>query len=233
MDPQLAKLIKMLKLWLNKNSLDGDLHYYTIDEWRMRGEPYLNDSEFVIVTEGGLNYMLNYGDSTELYELVESFGYYVELGHSWNFGFYKDEFKEQQISSNRTYSEKLQDERWRKKREYILDRAQNQCQDCRSRLQLEIHHCYYMYGFEPWEYPLDSLRCLCRQCHEKRGVKEQVFRSHLAQLTTTELNTLTQIIDSGLLRYNRSKLFNLLASLSEYNGDPTLKFEELMRSPRR
>ena len=32
MDPQLTKLIKMLKIWLNKNSLDGDLHYYTIED---------------------------------------------------------------------------------------------------------------------------------------------------------------------------------------------------------
>ena len=38
------------------------------------------------MTEGRLNFMLNYSDPDEFYEPINSF---VEPGHSWNFGFYK------------------------------------------------------------------------------------------------------------------------------------------------
>jgi len=231
MDPQLSKLLKMLKLWLQKNSLEGDLHYYEMEEWRKRGEPYLSDAEFVITTEGGLNFLINYGDSTEFYNLIDSFGYYVEMGHSWNFGFYKAS-DEAGSKPPLSYSEKLRDERWQHKREFILDRADNKCEDCGSSSRLEIHHCYYMYGYEPWEYPFDSLRCLCRSCHEKRGPIEQVHRSHIAQLTTEELQIITGIIDSGLLTYKRSELFSFLEALNERDVNLTEKLSSLTSSKR-
>ena len=84
-----------------------------------------------------------------------------------------------------------------------------------------------MYGYEPREYPSGSLRCVCGSCHENRGVAEQVFRSYLAQLTTGELETLTQIIDSALLRYDRRTLFQFLSSLSEFEGDPNESLKNL------
>jgi hypothetical protein len=201
MNNQLDKMVKMLKLWLMKNELDGDTKFYTIEEWGLRSEPYHNDAEFVIVTEGGLNFMLNYGDSEEFYDLIESFGYFCELGHSWNLGFYKDDsIDNEKVEVNQRYTEKLKDIRWLKKRNIVLERANRKCEDCYKNTTLEIHHCYYMFGFEPWEYPLDSLRCLCSDCHKKRGKMEQVLRGHLASLKTNELELLiTQIKSKNCL----------------------------------
>lgn len=115
MNDQLNKMIKMVKIYLKKNGLDGDTSFYTIEDWKKRKEPYLNDSEFVIITEGGLNFILNYGDADEFYELVNSFGYYFEFGYSWNLGFYQYDEEEKQHSIS-TYSQKLKDGRWQKKR---------------------------------------------------------------------------------------------------------------------
>lgn len=231
MNPQLSKLLKMLRLWLKKNSLEGDLRFYEIDEWRKRKEPYLNDSEFVITTEGGLNFLLNYGDPNEFYNLIDSFGYYIEMGHSWNFGFYKA-LDEPDYKPKLSYSEKLRDERWQRKRKFILDRASNKCEDCDSRSHLEIHHCYYMYGYEPWEYPFDSLRCLCRACHEERGPEEQLLRSHISQLTTNELETLIGILDRGLLMYNRNELFTFIDALNKRDENLPCMLSRVVNSKR-
>ncbi|WP_438711025.1 hypothetical protein ACSTS3_21185 [Aquimarina muelleri] len=36
-------LLESIKLYIRKNELDGDTHIYTIEEWKERGEDYLND----------------------------------------------------------------------------------------------------------------------------------------------------------------------------------------------
>jgi hypothetical protein len=228
MENQQSKLIRMLKLWLRKNELDGDTKFYTIDEWKARDEPYHNDAEFVIVTEGGLNFVLNYGDSTEFYDLINSFGYYCELGHSWNLGFYVDEIENEVTQTSKTYSAKLKDKRWQEKRRHVLERADYKCEDCSSTLQLEIHHCYYLYGFEPWEYPYDALRCLCNSCHKRRGQVEQILRGHLASLTIDELEALIKMITSGVYWYPREDVFSLISSFRHDQTETKEIFSRLL-----
>lgn len=225
---QQEKLIKMLKLWLRKNELDGDTSFHSIEDWIESGEIYHHEADFIITTEGGLNTMLNYGDSEEFYDLVDSFGYICELGHSWNLGFYFDEEIDSAEKTLRTYGEKLRDARWQKKRTHILKRAHHRCEDCNSKDNLEIHHCYYLYGFEPWEYPFDSLRSLCRECHEKRGLAEYILRGKIASLKTNELNSLIHLISTGLYWYPRKEIFKLLRSFT-YNQKKTKKiFKDLL-----
>jgi hypothetical protein len=80
--------------WLVNHELDRDATFFTRDEWRVRNEPYLADSELVLVFEGGLYRVMNGCDknSIKLYDELEQFvrglGYFFELGHAWNMGFY-------------------------------------------------------------------------------------------------------------------------------------------------
>lgn len=65
-----------------------------------------------------------------------------------------------------TYSEKLQDPRWQKKRLEIMSRDDFRCIKCSSKTNtLTVHHFYYISGRMPWEYPDQSMVTLCRQCH--------------------------------------------------------------------
>ena len=32
---------------------------------------------------------------------------------------------------------------------------------------MHVHHGYYEKGLAPWEYPEQSLHCLCEKCHKK------------------------------------------------------------------
>jgi hypothetical protein len=227
MKNQKDKLIESIRLYLRKNELDGDTHFYEIGEWQKRDEDYLNDSEFVIISEGGLNFILNYGDSFEFYDLVESFGYIMEMGHSWSYGFYfEGELEQIKVLKPVSYSEKLRDERWQRKRQNVREKANYKCQDCGSQEKLEVHHCYYKYGLEPWQYPIDSLRCLCSICHETRGKIEMELRARLADLTTKELGVISNLVAGGMAHYPESKIVELVESLRLDKDLMRAKFNE-------
>jgi len=213
MASQNDKLVKMLTLWLKKNGISGDTHIYEIDKWRERGEEFLNDADLVITTEGTLFTILNFGDTEEFDDLLASFGYYYEFGHSWSLGLYYSPDCSEMVKGNSSYSEKLKDARWIRKRNLILEKAEFKCQDCGAQNKLEVHHCYYLYGFEPWGFPFDSLRCLCKNCHKRRGNVEMELRGNLASLNTDELTAIIEVIKTGVYWYRRESVFKLLESI--------------------
>ena len=76
--------------------------------------------------------------------------------------------KERKESS---YSKKLRDPRWQKKRLVIMERDEWKCQQCAaSTTTLNVHHCYYVRGREPWDYEDESLVTLCEECHYNESV---------------------------------------------------------------
>lgn len=69
-----------------------------------------------------------------------------------------------------TYSEKLRDPRWQKRRLEILQRDNWCCRVCfDGETMLSVHHRYYERGLEPWDYPAHALVTLCQPCHEFEG----------------------------------------------------------------
>lgn len=68
-----------------------------------------------------------------------------------------------------SYYQKLQHPNWQRKRLEVMELADFRCTECESSDEmLNVHHTYYTKGAEPWEYPTESLVCLCKTCHEKR-----------------------------------------------------------------
>lgn len=67
-----------------------------------------------------------------------------------------------------TYSQKLRDPRWQKKRLEIFQRDDFKCVICKSGTKnLQVHHVVYR-KLEPWEYPDYCYQTLCEDCHEER-----------------------------------------------------------------
>jgi hypothetical protein len=176
--------------WLITGGLLGDARFYTRAEWIARGEEFHEDAPLVLVIDGSaLHTMLNFGgDTSEFDNLIESFGFWYELGYSWSIGFYAEDgydFSPLQGS----YASKLKDGRWQRKAKFIKDRAGHTCQDCGAAGPLDAHHCYYAnmrHGFEPWEYPLGAFRALCRTCHETRERAEIRMRAFMASLSQAQ-----------------------------------------------
>lgn len=67
-----------------------------------------------------------------------------------------------------SYSDLLRNPRWQRKRLEVMQRADFKCERCGDgTVTLNVHHTYYERGRKPWEYPNESLECLCEPCHEK------------------------------------------------------------------
>jgi 5-methylcytosine-specific restriction endonuclease McrA len=67
-----------------------------------------------------------------------------------------------------TYSEKLRDPRWQRKRLEILQRDNWACLECQSKNKpLQVHHIIYGKR-EPWDYPDYLYQTLCDECHKER-----------------------------------------------------------------
>jgi transcription elongation factor Elf1 len=65
------------------------------------------------------------------------------------------------------YFQKLKDPRWQKKRLEILSRDNFTCRHCGDKESaLHVHHGYYRWQTNPWEYEDNSLMTLCGKCHE-------------------------------------------------------------------
>lgn len=63
-----------------------------------------------------------------------------------------------------TYSEKLKDPRWQKKRLKVLQRDKFSCQYCYDKeTTLHVHHMVYKNN--PWDVSLNNLITLCKNCH--------------------------------------------------------------------
>ncbi len=65
------------------------------------------------------------------------------------------------------YAAKFKDPRWQRKRLEILERDNWTCQKCGATDQtLNVHHKFYSFGQDPWQYPDWCLVTLCEECHE-------------------------------------------------------------------
>lgn len=63
-----------------------------------------------------------------------------------------------------TYSKKLQDPRWQKKRLEVFERDRFTCQLCEDKsTTLNVHHEKYFKN--PWDAELNDLITLCKNCH--------------------------------------------------------------------
>jgi hypothetical protein len=72
------------------------------------------------------------------------------------------------MTQENSYSIKLKDPRWQKKRLKIFERDNWTCQICGSiENSLVAHHLWYFSNKEPWDYNDHYIVTLCEVCHQK------------------------------------------------------------------
>jgi hypothetical protein len=223
MRAQIEVLREVFEEWLRIHEVNYDVWFYTPAEWEVKEGPdhLLKRAELMIAFDNRLTTWMNFGTSVpdELQELAEGFGYYYELGHHWNMGFYPIDDWPALPSGSATYTEKLEDPRWLRKRERILERCGHVCEECGVSLGLEVHHCYYRYGREPWQYPDTALLALCRTCHKQRAKIEMDFRLFQQSLRTEEIRAVQTMLDHCKYWYSAAALQTFLKALHHAPGD--------------
>ena len=85
----------------------------------------------------------------------------------------------------KTYAEKLKDPRWQEFRKKCFDHHGRTCTECgedKTRGEHHhIHHKRYFRDLEPWEYSMDDVTVICRECHEEIHEAEQKWRDIIRQ----------------------------------------------------
>lgn len=73
------------------------------------------------------------------------------------------------------YFDLLNRAEWIEKRQVIIKRDNRQCTMCGSKVDLCVHHTYYLKNYPfPWIYPNDSLITLCDGCHYKFHTEHEI-----------------------------------------------------------
>lgn len=102
-----------------------------------------------------------------------------------------------------TYSAKLRDPRWQRKRLEIFQRDNWTCLCCqRKDIELNVHHVVYR-KIEPWDYPDYLYQTLCADCHAARqeltDKSVDALRITLKDIPTERLELVAQRMCSGAL----------------------------------
>lgn len=102
-----------------------------------------------------------------------------------------------------TYSEKLKDPRWQKRRLELLEAAGWKCFQCKTESKtLHVHHGVYRKCVEPWEYESEVLHVLCEECHTEAEEGRQKLYDALGKVhphTVAVLGESLEHIRSGKL----------------------------------
>jgi len=87
------------------------------------------------------------------------------------------------MATKDTFLEAYRDPKWQKKRLEVLELAGWECSDCGSNEDtLHVHHTYYEKDKKPWEYPIESLHCLCEDCHKKAQDINTLLKRQLGKI---------------------------------------------------
>jgi hypothetical protein len=81
----------------------------------------------------------------------------------------------------------LQSTEWKECRERIIEAAGGRCEHCGERDRLQVHHSYYEAGLLLWQYPDESLVCLCSPCHGELEDALQKLKMAMAGLRAAEI----------------------------------------------
>ncbi|WP_447786361.1 HNH endonuclease [Pseudomonas germanica] len=238
MEENLRRLLLAFEDWLVRQRFNDDVIFLTPEEWKARSEDCLNDAVYVIVSENStVNTMLYMGWNLIVFdEIFQSFGFRYELRHSWSLGIYPlKNYDFTQTRPGTQYKTLLDDPRWKKKSELVKMLAGSKCQDCGKSGRLETHHCYYARmsdGFNPWEYPLNSLRALCKVCHVEREKVEMTFRAWSAEFTHKQIMMMMEGVSTIGCSMGHDKLFELLHYALGKDIDMLEKIHESMMAER-
>jgi hypothetical protein len=114
-----------------------------------------------------------------------------------------------------TYSEKLKDPRWQRRRLEVLEAAQWKCERCDAGDKtLHVHHNFYRSKTEPWEYPHHAFAALCEECHQLAEFDRRELKACIESIYEAEDPLVNLHGAIGLLRGLR--MFNTLATDPEH-----------------
>lgn len=127
------------------------------------------------------------------------------------------------------YSRKLQNPKWQKKRLEILQRDQFKCIHCGcDDKELHVHHRWYQFGKDIWDYPDTCFETLCYECHEyiemniKDSTSDMQVLLRRTLLNQDDYNVICRLLiylsESRFNNYNPRKLVDAIDEIIDKNA---------------
>jgi hypothetical protein len=77
----------------------------------------------------------------------------------------------------------LKDPRWQRKRLEVMQRDAWTCTKCGDQNSpLQVHHKYYNFDLDPWDYPMYAMTTYCELCHAKHHFFQWFYKNAIAEL---------------------------------------------------
>jgi hypothetical protein len=99
-----------------------------------------------------------------------------------------------------TYYDQLKTPEWFSYRSRVIESRGSRCELCREMNYVEdvhVHHCGYDFERKAWEYSIDEVKVLCRDCHKTIHRREKDF---IRLFESVDDETLAHLLN-GLLLY--------------------------------
>ncbi len=132
-----------------------------------------------------------------------------------------------------TYSEKLKDPRWQKKRLQILERDNFTCRYCEdTEKTLHVHHM--IYSKAPWLTDNEHLLTLCEDCHKE--IEGEIdaskhFLSHIINQDTGKFINAVDVLRSISAREIPEEGFYMISRiLNRFYDSDWVKLEDFLTS---
>jgi hypothetical protein len=130
-----------------------------------------------------------------------------------------------------TYSSKLRDPRWQKKRLEIFAEANWRCECCDTKDdELHAHHMIYRKGVEPWQYGHGEIITLCATCHKEytdlRQKIDESILNYVSEFPSFQyafyrilgfMHSASEMPELENRSYNAGYLAGRVAELSQFN----------------
>lgn len=93
------------------------------------------------------------------------------------------------------------------------NRGQGVDADQEDRCVLQVHHCKYESGRQPWEYPDEVLRTLCDECHEIRhSIEKECVDALLLLLAKSTRHELYAIVEKLRFKNHHTPMHGIAIS---------------------
>ncbi len=107
-----------------------------------------------------------------------------------------------------TYWDLLKHPEWQRKRLEVMERAGFACEECGAGDKtLNVHHGYYEKGKKPWEYPTETLHCLCEPCHKSAQAAMDALKRKIGILASFHLQEVAGYISAMAILDTADELF--------------------------
>jgi 5-methylcytosine-specific restriction endonuclease McrA len=132
-------------------------------------ETYLEETD--LEEEDSYNYILNYEPYTDLRD------------YTWPYNEYSFEYLKENLDycefdtindTGYSYQQLLRTYPWSLRRLEIILLSSLKCSRCGTLENLEVHHKVYVNNLAPWNYHIDDLITLCRNCHQEIHDNENI-----------------------------------------------------------